>query len=235
MTSLPQQSTVAEAKDALDKVMRKARVHFYKPIQIAEILHHARTQQDVEVDRLETYRNSSKRWRDQVTTRLVGRVSTSSARYQDDVFNDNAMPPRLLLELSQFNNRCDGLVEAYVYRSFQKKLTLVYDALEYIRTSDPRTFSIDELFGIFYKQPGLKRSVDKLYEITVYALFNALVAALDVAVTLKVGNENERMLKDFSGFISTVLGLKPGETSATMPAALYRAGVTNDADAGLDI
>ena len=35
------------AKDHLDTVIRKARVHFYKPIQIAEILHRDRVEKDI--------------------------------------------------------------------------------------------------------------------------------------------------------------------------------------------
>ena len=44
------------AKDPLDTVIRKARVHFYKPIQIAEILHRDRVEKDIDLDDLETYR-----------------------------------------------------------------------------------------------------------------------------------------------------------------------------------
>ena len=36
-----------EAKEALDAVIRKSRVHLYKPIQIAEILYRDRTRQDI--------------------------------------------------------------------------------------------------------------------------------------------------------------------------------------------
>jgi hypothetical protein len=80
---------IVEAKQAIDKVIAKARVHLYKPIQIAEILHRDRTQTDIvlELDNLETYRNVSKKWRDTICNQFLGRSSTSSARYQDDIFN----------------------------------------------------------------------------------------------------------------------------------------------------
>jgi len=35
--------TVNEAKNSLDNIMQKGRVHLYKPIRIAEILYHHRT------------------------------------------------------------------------------------------------------------------------------------------------------------------------------------------------
>lgn len=82
-----------EAKQALDKVIDKARVHLYKPIQIAEILYRDRVEQDIKLSELTTYRTQSKKWRDVICIQFLGRTSTSSARYQDDLFNDNAIPP----------------------------------------------------------------------------------------------------------------------------------------------
>ena len=43
------------AKDQLDTVIRKARVHFYKPIQIAEILRRDRIEKDIDLGDLDTY------------------------------------------------------------------------------------------------------------------------------------------------------------------------------------
>jgi type II restriction enzyme len=45
---------IVEAKKAIDKVIAKARVHFYKPIQIAEILYRDRTEKGIllELDNL---------------------------------------------------------------------------------------------------------------------------------------------------------------------------------------
>ena len=60
------------AKRALDNVIEKSRVHLYKPIQIAEILYHHRTQGDINLANLEEYRNISKKWRDEITIDLLG-------------------------------------------------------------------------------------------------------------------------------------------------------------------
>jgi hypothetical protein len=40
---------IKEAKQALDKVIEKGRVHLYKPVQIAEILYRDRTKQNIEL------------------------------------------------------------------------------------------------------------------------------------------------------------------------------------------
>ena len=40
------------AKEHLDTVIRKARIHLYKPIQIAEILYRDRTVSDIDLDDL---------------------------------------------------------------------------------------------------------------------------------------------------------------------------------------
>lgn len=84
-----------KAKLALDRIIKKARVHFYKPIQVAEVLYKERIGKDsVNLSELETYRTASRKWRDEICEKFLGRVSTSSVKYQDDLFtNENAIPP----------------------------------------------------------------------------------------------------------------------------------------------
>src|SRR3989339_1871799 len=98
------------AKNALDTIIRKSRVHLYKPIQIAEILFHHRTERGWDLNDLQSYRNLSKRWRDDVSLILVGRRSTSSQKYQDNIFDANAMPPELLAKLGANNKKGKGFV-----------------------------------------------------------------------------------------------------------------------------
>ncbi len=223
-----------QSKKALDSIIKKTRVHYYKPIQLAEILYHNRLNH-LNLNDLESYRSASKQWRDQVTQRLVGRISTSSAKFQDNLFEGNAMLPRLLAELGNFNNANNGLVEAYVYKSFQNKLSSVYDVKRYIESSTPDTFELQGLLDLFVAKPGLKRSVDKMYEITIYALFATIVRALQAQVTIEIGNNDEQVLKDFEKFIKTVLGLDLENQKISHPASLFRVGVTNAADRGLDM
>lgn len=223
------------AKKALDTVIRKSRVHFYKPIQIAEILFHHRIEKDWNLNDLETYRNASKRWRDEVSTRLVGRKSTSSQKYQDNVFEENAMPPELMVSLGDFNKKSGGVVESYVYHSLKQKLSLVHHVQDYIANTPAEKFSIKELVAMFVSSAGLKRSTDKMYEIAVYALFSSIVRHLKAQITIEIGNFDKKVLKDFEGFIKLVLGISADMTKIAMPAALYRLGVTNAADRGLDM
>jgi hypothetical protein len=223
-----------ESKQALDDIIKKARVHLYKPIQIAETLYRNRLH-DLDLTDVESYRNASKKWRDQVTQRLVGRISTSSQRYQDNVFDANAMPPQSLAELGDYNKRHKGLVEAYIYRALQSRLDTVHDVEKYVKGSTTETFRLDELLGRFVTKPGLKRSIDKMYEITVYALFATIVRAIEAQVTLEITNKDTSVMTDFAHFISTVLGIKPGMHKSVRPASLFRLGVTNAADRGLDM
>lgn len=227
--------TKNSSKEALDKIIRKSRVLMYKPIQIAEILFHHRTERRAGVNDLERYRNISKRWRDELSSHLVGHVCTSSQKFQDNLFEENAMPPRLLKQLAVVNKAGAGFVEAYIYKSLAARLSSVRGVERYISTSTADSFSLMKLVSIFQKTPGLKRSVDKMYEILVYALFATIVRALKAQVILEIGNKDRDILKDFEKFIKMVLGIDAKNTQLISPAALYRVGVTNAADRGLDM
>lgn len=226
---------VNDAQKALERIIRIARVHFYKPIQIAEILYRHRLEKGWDLNDLESYRNISKKWRDEISLYLVGRRSTSSQKYQDNLFEDNAMPPKYLSILGEVNKRGKGFVEAYIYKCLQARLSSVHAVWKYIKESTPNTFSLRQLVDLFQKVPGLKRSIDKMYEIAGYALFATLVRELKAQVTLEIKNEDKEILKDFEKFIKTVLGIDANNTKLVLPAALYRVGVANAADRGLDM
>jgi hypothetical protein len=227
--------TLKQAKAKLDKVINKGRVHFYKPFQIAEILRRHRLGEVRDLLDLESYKNASRRWRDEVSSRLVGRISTSSARYQDDVFNGNACPPEALAVLGKHNKQTKGAVEAYIYRMFEAKVSSIGGILEQIRKATPSTFDLAAIVETFETRPGLKRSIDKIFEITVYALFSTIVRALRLQVSLTVQNSDKKLLKAFGGFLEKVVGLKNGATSLVVEANLFRLGATNAADLGLDM
>lgn len=223
------------SKEALDKIIRKSRVHLYKPMQIAEILFHQRLGVSLDLRDLETYRNVSKKWRDEVSNKLVGRICTSSQKFQDNIFESNAMPPPLLEELGDFNREQHGLVEAYIYLRLRKRLSMVIEGLDYVQQTGMDGFDLQNFLDLFTEEPGLKRSVDKVYEIVVYSLFSTIVRALRVEVSLSVEEADPEILADFNHFLELVLGLSEERTSITLPAKLYRVGVTNAADRGLDM
>ena len=226
---------IVEAKQSIDKVITKARVHLYKPIQVAEILHRDRTVKDITLSDLQTYRNVSKRWRDLICSKFLGRTSTSSARYQDDIFNDNAIPPSVLVILGQENRDKKGIVEAYIYRKFSERFTQMSTGNEYCSSHARTDFKLDEFLALFWNEPGLRRSIDKIYEIIVFALFSALVEALEVTVEVSMNPLKVDILKEFEDFARLVVRLTPTQNKMKVPARINRVGVTNAADRGLDM
>lgn len=227
--------SIKQAKISLDKVINKARVHLYKPIQIAEILHRDRTEKDINLSDLSTYRTISKKWRDIICIKFLGRTSTSSARYQDDIFNDNAIPPKVLSELGKENRNKNGIVEAYIYRKFAQRFSQMSKGLDYCLTHNKTNFNLSEFLAIFWNEPGLRRSIDKIYEIVVYGLFSALVEVLEVSVEVSLNPAKSDILKEFEDFANRVIQLSTKQTSIKLKARINRVGVTNAADRGLDM
>lgn len=180
-----------EAKNALDKVIEKSRVHLYKPIQIAEILYRSRMDTSLNLLDLESYRTKSKKWRDDISLPLLGRVCTSSAKFQDNLFDENAIPPRLINELGNENKKTNGAVEAYIYNLFTAKHSQLSNALNYCLDSTSADFYVKNFIDTFWNEPGLKRSLDKVYEIIVYALFSTIVDTLNFRVTLSIDSDTK--------------------------------------------
>ena len=228
-------NNVKEGKMAIDKIINKSRVHLYKPIQIAEILYHHRMNKDFDLLDLESYRNTSKKWRDEISIELLGRICTSSARFQDDLFNENAVPPRLIKVLADENESKNGIVEAYIYKLFENKHSQLADALNIVRKSDSKSFSLKAFIDSFWNEPGLKRSIDKIYEIIVYSLFSALIELMDLKVTISFSEEKLNLVKEFNDFTNKVLCLNFDNPTHVENAKVYRVGVTNAADRGLDM
>ncbi len=224
-----------EAKAALDKVIQKSRVHLYKPIQIAEILYRDRVFKDIDLLVLEDYRTKSKRWRDDICEPLLGRVCTSSAKFQDNLFEDNAVPPRMIEVLGRENRRTSGAVEAYIYRLFSNKHSQLEEALNYCLEATKDNFEVKTFIDSFWNEPGLKRSLDKIYEIVVYALFSTLVEALNLQVEISIDEEKSDLLVEFEDFAQKVMCLDFAHPSFSTDAKVYRVGVTNAADRGLDM
>lgn len=226
---------VLDAKKALDSIIKKSRVHLYKPIQIAEILYHSRLFKDVDLDDLESYRKASKFWRDQVTKVLLGRVCSSSARFQDDLFNENALPPRTIKILAKENERTGGAVEAYIYRRFIDKYGQLFNALTIVTCASKEDFSVKDFIDAFWNEAGLKRSLDKVYEIIVFSLFSTLIEALNLQVEVSVDSDRLDLLAEFEDFAKKVMCLDVHVHRTKQNARVYRVGVTNAADRGLDM
>jgi type II restriction enzyme len=227
-----------DSKELLDRHIAKQRAVMYKPIQIAEILYKCRqgelTVNDIE-NNLEKYRNSSKRWRDEVSLQLINQRSTSSQKFQDNIFEQNAMPPSVIAKLAKYNNSNDGVVERYIYQQFWERQEAIRKLWDFILQKDQKTFHLDEFLDLFRRDKKMKRSIDKAYEIVVYALFNALVRELKILITVQADKSQSALLKEFEDFARLVLGIDSQHPSISMPARLYRAGLSNAADKGLDM
>ena len=224
-----------DAKEALDKLISKSRVHLYKPIQIAEILYRDRVDQDIQLGDLSTYRISSKRWRDKICLILLGRVSTSSSKFQDNLFEENAIPPDILIELGRENKIYNGVVEAYIYGKFTNRLQQMSAALSYCQSASWEMFELSQFLALFRKEPGLRRSIDKIYEIIVYALFSVLLEILNISVEISIDPERAEILTEFGDFTKQVINLSLESPNLKIPAKVNRVGVTNAADRGLDM
>ena len=224
-----------KAKEALDSLINKSRVHLYKPIQIAEILYHIRSGEKIDPLVLEDYRIKSKGWRDEISLPLLGRVCTSSAKFQDDLFNNNAIPPQVLKVLNDENARTGGAVEAYIYKLFTNKHVQLSNALDVCLKATKETFSVKAFIDSFWDEPGLKRSLDKVYEIIVYALFSTLVDYLNLKVEISIDESHMGILSEFGDFSKKVLCIDFANPKFNVSAKLFRVGVTNAADRGLDM
>jgi type II restriction enzyme len=207
----------------------------YKPIQIAEILYHDRIVERLNLLDIESYRNKSKRWRDEVCLSLIGQVSTSSAKFQDNLFENNALLPELINILGEENRRANGAVEAYIYRCFATKYSQLSGALSHCLNATKDDFDVLRFIDSFRNESGLRRSIDKVYEIIVYALFSTLVAALELKVEVSVNAEKTDILREFEDFARLVMNLDFSNPVYIQDAKIYRVGVTNAADRGLDM
>jgi hypothetical protein len=227
--------TLEQAKARLDSIIKKARTDFYKPIQIAEVLRRSRLKGDIDVRDVSAYQNLSIHWRDEVTRQLAGKRSTSSARYQHDIWNQTAMPPEVLVVLDSENKRTKGAIERYIYIRYSERLETIANILAILERATPKAFELEALLKLFVTQPGIRRSIDKAYEIVAYSLFETIVVALKATVKVSIPAGRAELLKEFSDLARVLLGLEDGNLSWEEPAHIHRVGVTNAADRGLDM
>jgi DNA (cytosine-5)-methyltransferase 1 len=225
------------AKARLDSIINKTRTRYYKPIQVAEVLYRSRIYQDIDILQLESYRTKSKKWRDEVCKRLLNQTSTSSSKFQDDIWNNTAMPTDILKILDRINQDYSGVVERYIYYKFTERQSGIISIIEEIKlaSSAPEKFHLSKLLALFRKEPGLKRSIDKCYEIITYSLFETVVTGLEAKITIKISPEKSELLDEFATLAQVLLNINVTTLEWTEPAHIYRVGVTNAADRGLDM
>lgn len=109
------------------------------------------------------------------------------------------------------------------------------NALDLCDVNDYKKFSLEDFINSFESQPGLKRSLDKIYEIIVYSLFQSILDSLELKVKLEINNKKIEILKYFGDFTDMVLGLNENNLYVESIARVNRVGVTNACDRGLDM
>jgi type II restriction enzyme len=207
----------------LDKVIGLARVEMYKPIQIAETLREFRLKKSFDPASLETYRNLSRELRNRVTLELIGKVSTSSMRYQDDVWNASALPPESLSALAKINRNHE--IEEYIYQHvYAKSLQMIK-----IRKLLDQIENVKEVASIFesFDTPGLRSSADRLFEVFALAVLQTQIEKSDFTFTLA---GNAESISGQTG--KKLISIAEGQGN---DLELAKMGHTNAADAGLDI
>lgn len=226
------------AKSKLDIILNKARMDFYKPIQIAEVLYHSRIENNINIRNKEDYRTRSKKWRDEVSLKLLGKYCRSSSKYQDDIWSETAMPPYALSLLDHYNKKSCGIVEKYIYSKLQTKQGVITTIIDYVQTSMyyPQKFYIENILDSFRESRlGMKRSIDKCYEIISYSIFESVLQILEAEITVKVPKKNYDVLEYFEDLAKVLLGITLEEPEWKEITHIHRVGVTNAADRGLDM
>ncbi|MGI8668924.1 MAG: HaeII family restriction endonuclease, partial [Aridibacter sp.] len=166
---------------------------------------------------------------------LSNKISTSSARYQHDVWNDSAMPTEFLSILDAENKRTNGAIEKYIYSRYAERQGTVSNVIAAIKESAPETFKLENLLELFVKESGIRRSIDKAYEIVVYSLFETIISALEAKVKVSISENSKPILQEFAELAKVLLGVDENNLSWEQNAHIFRVGVTNAADRGLDM
>ena len=224
-----------EAKKRLDTLIRKSRADLYKPIAVAEILYRNR-KDHLDVTELQLYRRKSYGWMQSVIEILHRKTTTLNSRYWDQLFDDTVLPPEHLAELASANNK-SGLVECYIYSHVREKFASIAALCTKLETMRPDKFSLESFLGFFEDNARYRGSIDKAYEIAVYALFDSLVAEMNVKISLSIGKNKKALslLHEFEDFSRLVLGCDSQHPTIERPARLFRVGTANANDAGLDM
>jgi hypothetical protein len=213
----------------LQQIITKARIHLYKPIQIAEILYRHRIGEGVDLSDPSTYRTQSRRWRDEVSEAIYNAHSTSSAGYQDDLFNKQ-LPPSLMVQLGNSNR--EGEVEIFIYSAVKDRLDEVQQVLPQLTGGSDAIPDIAGMIDLFSDRPGLKRSVDKIFEIIVYALVSIFISQHRIETQIRANN---RLLPSAAGSKALLEALLGDSNEQSAVGRVFRMGVANAADAGIDM
>ena len=226
-------SKLTEAKKRLDTLIKKSRADLYKPIAVAEILYRNRTE-GLDIEDLHSYRRRSYEWMRSIIEKLHRKTTQLNSRYWDQLFDNEVLPPKYLTELAMVN-KDDGCVECYIYSHVQNKFDSIAILRMNLESMQLENFSLASFLGFFENNAKFRGSVDKAYEIAVYALFDSLVSEMNAKVSLSIDKKALSLLREFEDFSRLVLGCDSQHPVIEQPARLFRVGTANANDAGLDM
>ncbi|GEM_PF-3670180 len=222
---------------ALQQTIAKSTFLFYKPIHIAEILRHGRTSalsQDALLDYIDKKAARLRDLRDEVTSSLMGRISTSNIRWQDEtIFPRGFVAKQVFPRLHELNTASEtsGYVEAYIYGSFQDGCQALERFLGSIK-ADTSTSVLEHLRLV--KSNALFRKVsNKIFEIIAYALCDFMLQECRAECSISI--TPTALANQVSFFLERIIGIKRGQTSRRQPATIFRMGLTNANDNGVDM
>lgn len=214
---------LASARVKLDHIIQLSRVEMYKPIQIAETLREFTLNKSINPSELETFRNLSRDLRNRVTLELIGKVSTSSMRFQDDLWNASAMPPEALTALATANSKHQ--VEEYIYQHVYAKSAQMIEIRKVLDQVN-NLKDLQNIFGLF-NTPGLRSSADRLFEVFALSVLQTQIDESDFTFTLSGTSDS---ISGITG--KKLISIAEGQGN---DLELAKMGHTNAADAGLDI
>ena len=86
-------------------MIRKSRVYPYINRFKLRKSYSSQNRKRLDLNDIESYRNISKRWRDEASYFWLDGDSTSSQKILDNIFEANAMPPTLLAQLAKIKKK----------------------------------------------------------------------------------------------------------------------------------
>ena len=134
---------------------------------------------------------------------------------------------RLVLNLQKLciEHNQNGEVEEYIYSEMKKKWDVLLSILNYCIDATPESFSLKEMEQMFDAESGLKRSIDKMFEIAAYTILSYYIDLSRAKMIVKTDPviPLPQMINDM---------LNPGNVRTP---SISRVGVANAADRGLDM
>src|SRR3989344_4676431 len=118
-------TTTIRAKHRIGDLFERSSFYSFWLIRIAETLHRHRIDGDFDLSHRDDFESESKEWSDTISRKFFGYLPTDKQINTWHLFEANAMPPELLAKLGEINKKSKGVVEAYIYKALEARLSSV--------------------------------------------------------------------------------------------------------------